>query len=205
MTKHLVYSDIDLSEHEQYCREEYPDLSDEEIIEHIYEYLAEDFNNLQSEFDQIVAHKIIAIADVGRWNGRFSGYQDIPSGNLKDCFVTGRDISSAEWYVDQSGDLRSEQHHHDGRHFVLYRKIKSENTEADVEVFKHKILSGTVTAKDIDRYTERLGDEIAKFYGWELKPQKPSLMESLAQNAAKSREVFGRVEQSAPERLEGSR
>ena len=205
MTKHMIYSDIDISEQERYIREEYPDLSDTEVTDYAHADLAQDFDDLRSEFDKPVAHGIIAIADIGRWNGRFPGYQDIPSGNLKDCFATGRDIYSAEWYVDQNGDLRSEQRHHDGRHFVLYRGIRGENSEADVEDFKYKILSGTVTTEDIDRYTERLGEEIAKVYGWELKPQKPSLLGTLAKHAAKSREVFGGAEPCNPVRQDGAR
>ena len=31
---------------------------------------------------------ILIIADIGRWNGRFSGYKEISSGNIKDCLYT---------------------------------------------------------------------------------------------------------------------
>ena len=205
MEKYMIYSDIEFLEHEAYFREQYPHMEYEEIRDMTSEHLAQDFNSLQTEFDKPVAHSIIAIADVGRWNGRFMGYNEIESGNLKDCFQTGRDIDVAEWFVDKQGDLRSEQHHHDGRHYVLYRGIKGENAYEDIEHFKHLIYTGKATAHDIGRYTERIGDVIAKHYGWEIETptRKPSLRETLAANAQKSREMFGNMTASTPEKARG--
>ena len=180
MEKYTVYSDLDFSEQEQYFRETFPDMSDTDIASIYYEALGQDFDYMRSEFDQQVAAEIIAIADIGRWDGRFVGYKSIPSGNLKDCFDTGRDIENAEWYVDKYGDLRSEQRHHDGTHFVLYRGIRGENTYEDAEHFKHLIYTGKATAADVERYTERVGDTIAERYGWEIdEPPKPTKQQSL--------------------------
>ena len=200
--KYTIWSDLNFWEHEDYLRAEYPDMNDEQIAQMASEDLWHQLNDVRTEFDQVIAPELIAIGDIGRWDGRYCGYHDIPDGNLKHCFFPGRDIDNAEWFVDQKDDLRSEQRHHDGTHYVLYRAVKGENTYEDTEHFKHLIWSGKVTERDIDRYTERVGDPIAKLYGWEIATPKvqQSLRDTLAQNAAKSREVFGSVTQSTPQR-----
>lgn len=196
MEKYIIYSDLDSSEHEQYFREQYPGASDEEIAQMTADDLWYQLNDVRKAFDKIVAPELIAIGDIGRWDGRFCGYHDIPDGKLKHCFFPGRDIHSAEWFLDKRGDLRSEQRHHDGVHYVLYRAFKGENAYEDIEQFKHLIYTGKATQQDIDRYTERLGDGIAKHYGWKIESletavsEKPSLRETLAINAIKSREMF---------------
>jgi hypothetical protein len=41
-------------------------------------------------------------------------------------------------------------------------------TESQIHDFHGKIYDGVVTQEDIDAITRRLGDEIAKVYGWEF-------------------------------------
>ena len=108
--------------------------------------------------------EIILIADIGRWNGRFPGYQEIKSGNIKDCLHTSMDY--ATFYVDKLGDLRCDAVHHDGTNHYLYRVFKRGVTESQIDRLKGKILDGTATRRDITRVTNRLGDAIGKVYGW---------------------------------------
>lgn len=72
------------------------------------------------------------------------------------------------WYVDTQGDLRMDGYHHDGHNYYLYRKYRQGVSEEAKENFKEKILGHTLTKRDIDRVTERLGDDIAKVYGFSL-------------------------------------
>ena len=76
------------------------------------------------------------------------------------------------WYVDGKGDLRMDGYHHDGRNYYLYRKYRAGISEEAIEDFKEKILDHTLTAEDIDRVTERLGDDIADVYGFRLPEQR---------------------------------
>ena len=48
-----------------------------------YVYLSDERVNLNVQLSQ----PIIVIGDIGRWNGRVSGYKMIDSGNIKDCFI----------------------------------------------------------------------------------------------------------------------
>lgn len=166
--KHLIWGDIDLDfkDWEKGLREDYPDLPDRELEHLMYElnndYLADERLNLNVQLNQT----IIRIDDIGRWNGRHNGYGLIQSGNIADCLQT--ELDSAEWFVDELGDLRCKAIHHDGTNYYLYRAIKSDVSDVQLDNFYGKILDGTVTRADITRMTERLGDHIAKVYGWEI-------------------------------------
>lgn len=75
-------------------------------------------SNAENLYDERVnlniqlSQPIIVIGDLGRWNGRVSGYKMIDSGNIKDCLYSDTDYT--EWYVDKYGDLRADAVHHDG-------------------------------------------------------------------------------------------
>lgn len=170
--KHIIWSNVNLDyddwrlEMEEY----YPNLSEEERIEKMYEtnnaYLDDDRCNLNIKLNE----PILVIADIGRWNGRFSGYREIESGNIADCLYT--DMNYATWYVDKNGDFRCDAIHHDGTNHYLYRTYKDGVPESQKDRLKEKIYEGTATRADITRITRRLGDEIAKVYGFDIPQQK---------------------------------
>ena len=108
---------------------------------------------------------LIAIADVGRWNGRFSGYKEVK--NLADVLYT--DCDYEKLYVDSNGDLRKDESHHDGSNFILYRYWKDGLTDEQKENFLNKIYNGECTQKDITRYTRKAGVGIANAYGWTVR------------------------------------
>ena len=129
------------------------------------DYLEDD----RREMDVSVGSPIIIIADIGKWDGRHTGYRILESGNLKDCLYT--ELDGVAWYVDNKGDFRMDGFHHDGHNYYLYRKFK-EGIDDDVrEDFCEKILEHTLTEEDIEAVTERLGDDIAKIYGFTLPGQ----------------------------------
>lgn len=129
------------------------------------DYLEDD----RREMDVCVGSPIIIIADIGKWDGRHTGYRILDSGNLKDCLYT--ELDGVTWYVDNKGDFRMDGYHHDGHNYYLYRKFK-EGIDDDVrEDFCEKILEHTLTEEDIEAVTERLGDDIAKIYGFTLPGQ----------------------------------
>ena len=108
---------------------------------------------------------LIAIADIGRWNGRFSGYKEIK----QLCTVMYSSCDSERVYVDSNGDLRKEESHHDGNNSILYRYWKEGLTEEQKENFLQKIYDGKCTSKDITRYTRKAGLGIANAYGWTVR------------------------------------
>jgi len=121
------------------------------------------------EMDVSVGSPIIIIADIGKWDGRHTGYRILESGNLRDCLYT--ELDGVTWYVDNKGDFRMDGYHHDGHNYYLYRKFK-DGIDGDVrDDFCEKILDHTLTEEDIEAVTERLGDDISKIYGFTLPGQ----------------------------------
>ena len=170
--KHIIWSnyDLDYEDWRDDLEAEYPDMSEEERIALMYEinsnYLDDERTNLSIQLSQ----PILMIADIGRWDGRYSGYGEIKSGKISDCLYS--DLDYATWYVDKLGDLRCDAIHHDGTNHYLYRVYKPGIRESQIDLLKEKLYEGKATRADITRITRRLGDEIAKVYGFSIPKQR---------------------------------
>lgn len=108
---------------------------------------------------------IVAIADIRKWNGRFTGYKEI--GSLPDVLYSSADYEKV--YVDSNGDLRKRESRHDGSNNILYRRWKSSATERQKARFLGKCLDGSLRPSDITRLTCRAGCGIADYYGWKVR------------------------------------
>ena len=148
-------------------REEYEKTITEEDIDNECNFLESTwFDDERGNLDSVDEHcGLIAIADLGRWNGRFSGYKEIK--NLADVLYTSCDYEKV--YVDSNGDLRKEESHHDGSNSILYRYWKDGLTDEQKENFLDKIYRGEATQKDITRYTRKAGLGIANAFGWTVR------------------------------------
>ena len=173
--RHLIWSnyDLDYEDWRDDLEEDHPELTEDERMALMYEinnrYLDDERVNLNIQLDQ----PILVIADLGLWNGRRTGYQEISSGNIRDCLYSGRDIEYATWYVDKLGDLRCDAIHHDGTNHLLYRTYKPGARDSQIDLLKEKLYYGKAVRSDITRITRRLGDEIGKVYGWDFpKPRQ---------------------------------
>lgn len=165
---HLIWSnhDLDFEEWKEWIQTEYPNLNPSEQIQMMYElndeYLADERINLDIQ----LSRPILVIGDLGLWNGRKMGYKEIPSGNIRDCLYSDTDYST--WFVNKKGDMRCDVVHHDGTNHYLYRVYKDSVTDAQIDRLKQKIYDGVATPADIRKVTMRIGDEVAKVYGFEL-------------------------------------
>ena len=176
--RHIIWSnyDLDYEDWKADLEQEYPELSEDERISRMYEinsdYLADERCNLNIQLDQ----PILVIGDLGLWNGRRSGYKEIESGNIRDCLYSDTDYST--WYVDRLGDLRCDAIHHDGTNHYLYRTYKDGVRESQIDLLKEKLYRGIATRADITRITRRLGDDIAKVYGFSIpRAKRPAAIE----------------------------
>ena len=164
--------DLDYDDWKDDLEDAYPELSESEREELMYEingdYLDDERNNLDIQLSQ----PILVVGDLGLWNGRRMGYKEIKSGNIRDCLYS--DTNYSTWYVDHLGDLRCDAIHHDGTNHYLYRVYKDDVTETQIDNLLAKIYEGRATRKDITRITRRLGDEIAAIYGWPIRRCKKS-------------------------------
>lgn len=172
---HIIWSNFNL-DIEDGWRETYlecaviNDWDDEPDDYEIYEYMTE-VNGMHLDDERInldidISQPIIAVADLGLWNGRFSGYKELNSCNIKDCLNGFGGCEYHEWYVDTYGDLWCKAAHHDGTNYILYRAYRDDISDKQIEEFLEKIYDGSVTQDDIDTVTRGLGNEVAKVYGW---------------------------------------
>lgn len=139
------------------------DISEQELNE----FIQQDYSNWYScEFDNLdkeLQGRVIAIANLGLWNGRRKSYK-IMNSNLNSVLdACGGDYLKV--YTDRY-DVKSEAVHHDGVNYITYRMLKSNLTEVQIENFLNKLASGDFTKKDISRYTTSLKSQINKIYGW---------------------------------------
>lgn len=151
------WKDFVEEERKEYPRE-YED--DNEMYYHIIDinacYLEDERANLKIQ----LSHPILVIGDLGLWNGRYSGYRVIPSGNIKDILYT--ELDDAHWYCD-GYNICCDGYHHDGVNHYIYREIRNpENI--------HKLLDMIYYGKDfksaINRYTRSIASDVAKAYGF---------------------------------------
>lgn len=164
----LWSSEIDFDAWRDDYKEDYPDATDEEIDEMINDQNYDDLVYEREILNINLPEPIIAIADLGLWDGRHTGYREIP-GNIAKCFeVYSRSSDESTWYLDERNDLVCDDMHHDGTNHYLYRTWKKTATPQQRANFISKIVTGeTITRRDITRLTERLGDAICAAHGWD--------------------------------------
>lgn len=157
---------MDYEKEREWMKEEYPELTEDEKIRLMYEMNADDLEETRDNLNIPLAGAILAIANLGLWFGRRTGYKEITSRHISDCLYSDKDTEYATWWVDERGDLCAEFIHHDGTNYVTYREWKEGVSETQKENLKAKLMRGEATRKDITRLTRKLGAEIAAFYGW---------------------------------------
>lgn len=88
--RHIIWSDIslDLDDWRESLEELYPGYSDDELYDIMVKSNAENLYDERANLNIQLSQPIIVIGDLGRWNGRVSGYKMIDSGNIKDCLYS---------------------------------------------------------------------------------------------------------------------
>lgn len=138
-------------------------ISDHDVnayIEQDYsDWYLNEFENLNKELQG----RVIAIANLGLWSGRRTGYK-IMNNNLNSVLnACGGDYLKA--YTDRY-DVKSVAVHHDGVNYITYRMLKPNLSEVQIDNFLNKLASGDFSKKDISRYTTSLKSQINQIYGW---------------------------------------
>ena len=161
-------SEPDYEEYRTALEEDMPDLSEEDRIAIFRQGNIDCLQFQKEEMSMRLGMPIFVVAELGLWNGKHMAYKEIESGVLSDCFEPGKDTLSIRWFVDEKGDLRCDDVHHDGVNHYLYRVMKRDVPEAEMDYLKNAIRAGVALQSDIDRCTERLGDAVSMVYGFEL-------------------------------------
>lgn len=161
---------FELSEEEKdYLRDELLDYlpEDEQITEDdIYQRFCIDLEfeceDLEGILDNIntnyIKNDLIAIAGLGLWTGRRLAYKELDS--LTDISTCMQDYNTL--YVERN-DLKIKAVHHDGTNYITIREFKDISDEQK-DHFLDKIYYGTVTPRDITRYTKAIGKTVYENY-----------------------------------------
>ena len=90
---HVIWSNrnLDLDDWRDDLLEDHPESSEDELYALMCETNDQYLDDERTNLDIQMPGAILMIADIGRWNGRFPGYQEIRSGNIKDCLHTSTD------------------------------------------------------------------------------------------------------------------
>ena len=99
--RHIIWSnDIDYDDWREDLEEQYPDLTEAERMELMYELNGDYLDDERSNLDIQLSRPILVVGDLGLWHGRRMGYKEIPSGNIRDCLYSERDIDYSTWYEE---------------------------------------------------------------------------------------------------------
>ena len=165
--KHIIWSNMDINPADcaDWLHEEYPEVTDPgKQYALCCELNADYLNDERGNLCVVLPHPIICIADLGRWKRRYVGYKMIESHNIANC-LCDTECDYCEWYVDHYNDLRFTGVHHDGTNHYIYRELR-DLSDQQMENFLDKLHTGTLTRRDIRRYTTNIGSHIQRVYGW---------------------------------------
>ena len=112
-----------------------------------------------------VDETIIAIADVGRWNGRVRGYK-LLGHCLNGIFNCWDSCEYMKLWCDGYNVL-GKGSHHDGTNYIKFRKFAPGiNTVNRTRVTNAIYTDNPASDKLISRYTRSIRPNVAKVYGW---------------------------------------
>ena len=94
---------LDWDNYRDAFEEDYSSLTDDEKYQLMCDLNNDYLDDERRNLDIQVGTPIIVIADIGRWDGRHTGYREISSGCIKDCLES--QLDGVTWYVDGKGDF----------------------------------------------------------------------------------------------------
>lgn len=158
-------SDIDLSDWRDFLEEENLLNADEEVqYEAVYNcnysYLEDERVNFGSI--DIGNNEILAIADLGLWDGRRKGYKLFNS--LSDVLYNDSSCDSVEWFIERN-TLKAVMYHHDGTNYIEYYLITKEDTLAKENLLRDIYMNKEIHQSRIYRNCKSVGKLIKNFYG----------------------------------------
>ena len=148
-------------EEQEYLKECEADYQDIDIPSLIFENINQDFEDESTNLNKELDGRILAIANVGLWDGRRTGYK-ILGNNLNEVLTCGIGCDEKEIFVD-GFNVKAEGYHHDGTNYVEFREIREDK---DIQPLLDKLYSNMpVTRKELNRYTKSLKPYIKELYG----------------------------------------
>ena len=131
------------------------------------EWLYDVRSNLKME----VPNPILAIADLGLWNGRRSGYKMLSGSTVADIFTVH--CGDFVTYYADAYNVRCVDIHHDGTNYYVFRELR--DPEGSCQPLLDAIYCGKDYKALLKRYTKSLLPYVADVYGWPMAGRKPGI------------------------------
>lgn len=141
--------------------------SDDTIYQFINDSVNIWFDDEKANLDVMTSNgeNILAVASIGRWDGRKSGYKELGN-KLNDIFSVWESCDDIKIYVE-NGNVKGKGYHHDGINYVTFRKWASNVSDAIKEKTLNALYMGSDKASYfVKKYTKSLSQDVAKVYGW---------------------------------------
>lgn len=151
-------------ETKEFLSESYPEIeqTDEAITDEIYDNIDRWYYDETDNLDQQLEGRILAIANMGLWNGRKTGYK-ILGNNLNEVLTSTIGCDENEIYFD-GYNVKARGYHHDGHNYVEYREIREDRS---IDKLLNKIYMGKpITRQQLNYYTKPLGKHVKAIFGW---------------------------------------
>ena len=148
----------------EFLSEFYPEIeqTDENITQQIYDDIDMTFEDELALLNKELDGRVLAIASMGLWNGRVSGYK-ILDNNLNEVVKASIGCDEKHVYCDRYNVL-AEGYHHDGRNFVEFREIREDK---DIDGFLNKLyMNVPITRAEVRKYTKSLRPKVKEIYGF---------------------------------------
>ena len=158
-----MYSLEEIEQAEKNAKERFEEFEDTntDVDAAVHEDIDIWFEDERLNLSKIIDGRILAIASIGIWNIRKSGYK-ILGNNLNEVLTSSIGCDEKEVYYD-SYNVYAEGYHHDGRNYVEFREIREDR---NIEKLLDKIYSGQpVTRREINYYTKSLRPYIKQIFG----------------------------------------
>ena len=161
-----MHSNKELAELEQsereHLKENNMDYENVDVTDTIYEELDVWFEDETSNLYKQLDGRILAIASIGRWDGRKTGYK-ILGNNLKEVLTSFIGCDEKHVYFD-GYNIKAEGYHHDGHNYVEFRELREDK---NYDKLLDKIyMNEPITRQQLNYYTKPLGKYVKDIYGF---------------------------------------
>lgn len=135
--------------------------TEEDVTNSIYESVDTFYEDEKDNLCKTLDGRILAIASLGLWDGRKSGYKIL--GNRLYEVIDSFGCDDYEVYFD-GHNIKSTCHHHDGTNCMEFREIRENR---NIQNLLDKIYNGEdISRATINYYTKPLGKYVKEIYGW---------------------------------------
>lgn len=137
-------------------------IDNNDVWDKIYSEINWSYNDELLNLNVDTEGDIIAIASMGLWNGKCSGYKILDKNNLKEILYYGNEDYNHLYY--DGFNVYKDAIHHDGTNHIMFREVRP---DVDIEKLFDKIYNNKPISKaTLNRYTRSLRRYVKQIYGW---------------------------------------